>query len=166
MLCCIPFLFWHCKSVAPNNQALYLIMLYQVHQEDILCTWLSHCHLYFKTRLHSWIFTSTVLSGFKPCIIPMFNSDVFIIGVDNHASRCMDSNISQFTIKRLPKKSTFTKSIANRLVNEVFGMIYWNLQDNQDFSHHIAIHDVVWSHHFPHPATVAIHQNSSTGSKT
>ena len=34
-------------------------------------------------------FASTVSSGIKPCIMPPFNSDPFIIGVANHASSCM-----------------------------------------------------------------------------
>ena len=51
------------------------------------CTCLSHHHLQFKTRKHLCSPASTVSYGIKPCIMPPFNSDVFIIGVESHASQ-------------------------------------------------------------------------------
>ena len=49
------------------------------------CTWLPCWHLQLKTRQHLSSFASTVSSGIKSCIMPPFNSDAFIIGMDNYA---------------------------------------------------------------------------------
>ena len=37
------------------------------------------------------------VAGIKSCNMPPFDSDAFIIDVDNHASRCNGSNINHFT---------------------------------------------------------------------
>ena len=79
-------------------------------------------------------FASAVWSSIKTCILPPLDSDAFIIGVDNLASRCIDSNIYCFTNVRHPKNMTFTKGIAS-------WMVHWHSQDNQGQLHHIAIHD-------------------------
>ena len=71
------------------------------------CTGCTHRHLWFKTRQHLCSFASTVLSSIKPCIMPPFDSYAFIIGVDNHASRCMDSNLNHFTDVQWPKNAAF-----------------------------------------------------------
>ena len=50
--------------------------------------------------------------------MPPFNYDAFIIGVDNHSSWCMDSNINHFTKVWWPKNVTFTKGIADGLAKK------------------------------------------------
>ena len=109
------FFLCHCQSVAPCSQTLLAATISQVNQKDALppsnasvlsCVHLVFTptlHLQFKTRQHLCRFASTVLSNIKPCIMPPFDSDAFIIGVDNQSSRCMDSNINHFTNVQWPK---------------------------------------------------------------
>ena len=96
---------------------------------------LPYHHMCFKTRQQLCNFASIVSSCIEHCIMPPFDSDVFIIGVDNHVYRCMDSNINHFTNVRRPKNVSFTKGIAVRLAIKVFGMVDWNLQDDQGCLH-------------------------------
>ena len=46
-----------------------------------------------------------VLPGsIKPCIMPPFDSDAFILGVHNHSSCCMDAKVNHFTNLRRSKQ--------------------------------------------------------------
>ena len=103
--------YWHCQSQASCNQVLSPTMLTKTCEMTLyshympvychalifcmhkLCTWVSYYHLWFKIRHQLCTFASTVSSSIELSITPPFNSYVFIIGIDNHAYRCMDSNI-------------------------------------------------------------------------
>ena len=86
----------------------------------------------------------------EPCIMPPFDSDAFIIGVDNHASCCMDANVNHFTNLRRPKQKVVTKGITDGLTIKVFGTVHWNITDDRGRIHHVAIDDSAFVPNLPH----------------
>ena len=113
----------------------------------LFCTkWHKHDHSsfqWFRVDSHmQGLMSCIALPGdTKPCIMPPFNSDAFIIGVDNHASRCMNANVNHFTKLQHPKQKVDTKGITDGLTIKAFGTIHWNITDDQGRIHHVAIDD-------------------------
>ena len=143
---------WLLKSIKrmPYHLGLPVYCHVPIMHSHKYCSQLTWHHLQFKTWKHLCSFASTVSSGIEPCIMPPFDSDAFIIGVDKHASRCMDSNMNHFTNVQRPKNVTFTKGIGDGLATKAFGMVHWHLQGHQGYLHHIAIHDAAWVPGLPH----------------
>ena len=54
-------------------------------------------------------------SGIEPMIMPPFESNAFIIEIDNHASRCMDFCKKHSSDLKQTKSGTLTKGVARKL---------------------------------------------------
>ena len=78
-------------------------------------------------------------SGIEPVVMPLFDSNDFIIGIDNHASRCMDNCKEHFSNLTQSKSGTLTKWIAKGLEIKAYDTIHWNIVDDLGQGHHLAI---------------------------
>ena len=78
-------------------------------------------------------------SGIEPVAMPPFNSDAFIIRIDNHLSRCIDHCKKHFTDLKWTKSGTLAKGIAEVLKIKAYGTVHWNIADNHDQVHHLVI---------------------------
>ena len=65
-----------------------------------------------------------------------------LIWIIMHPVACL--NINHLPNVQWPKNVTCTKGIADRLAIKAFGMVHWNIQDDQRCLHHIAIPDAAW----------------------
>ena len=79
-----------------------------------------------------------------------FDSDAFIIGVDNHVLCCMDAKVNHVTNLRRPKQKVVTKGIIDGLTIKTFGTVHWNITDNQGRLHHMAIDNSALVPDLPH----------------
>ena len=65
-----------------------------------------------------------------------FNADSFPIGIDNHASRCMSPNKSDFIAGTLKKRRVHVKGIApGHIQSSLVGTLHWRIQDDDGQTH-------------------------------
>ena len=68
-------------------------------------------------------------SGNELMALLPFDSDAFIIGVDNHATRCMDSYKKHF-MNLVPTQCRITKGTAAGLQITALGTLHWRITDD------------------------------------
>ena len=81
-------------------------------------------------------------SGIEPVVMPPFDSDAFIIGIDNHASRCMGNHKKHFFSLKQTKSGTLTKGIAEGLEIKAYSTVHWNIMDDLGQLHYLVIKQV------------------------
>lgn len=87
-------------------------------------------------------------SGVQKTMLP-FNSDAFIIGVNTHASRCMDNNKAHFT-NLDPSAGKVVKGIASILTIAAHSTIHWDVKDDNGRCHHFSISHASYVPALPH----------------
>ena len=65
-------------------------------------------------------------SGIELVVMPPFDSNAIIIGIDNHASRCMEHCKKHFSGLKQTKSGTLTKGIAKGLEIKAYSTVHWN----------------------------------------
>ena len=73
-----------------------------------------------------------------------FDSDSQVIGVDNHASRCMSNNLSDFITELKPANNTKVKGAGGNLQVKGIGTLKWRIQDDQGNTHEIYIKNALY----------------------
>ena len=73
-----------------------------------------------------------------------FDSDSFIIGIDNHASRTMTNNIDHFIGPLTPEPHARVNGIASGLKVEGSGTVSWKLEDDNGQAHVMTIKGVLY----------------------
>ena len=58
--------------------------------------------------------------------MPLLDSNVIIIGINNHAFRGMDNDRNNFSDLKKMKSGTLTKKVAKELEMKAHGIFYWN----------------------------------------
>ena len=72
------------------------------------------------------------------------DSDSFIIGVDSHASRCIDNNIAHFVGPLEPVCHSKVKGIKGWLDIKGKGTVHWQIEDDEGRKHMLVINDVLY----------------------
>jgi hypothetical protein len=71
-----------------------------------------------------------------------FDSDSFIIGIDNHASRSISNNIDHFTTALRSPKNAFIQGVGGELLKvKGEGTLVWHIEDDEGRAHRITIKD-------------------------
>jgi hypothetical protein len=71
-----------------------------------------------------------------------FDSDSFIIGIDNHASRSISNNIDHFTTALRSPKNAFIQGVGGELLTvKGEGTLVWHVEDDEGRAHRITIKD-------------------------
>jgi hypothetical protein len=71
-----------------------------------------------------------------------FDSDSFIIGIDNHASRSISNNIDHFTTALRSPKNAFIQGVGGELLTvKGEGTLVWHIEDDEGRAHRITIKD-------------------------
>jgi hypothetical protein len=70
----------------------------------------------------------------------IFDSDSFIIGIDNHASRSISNNIDHFSTALRPPKNAFIQGVGGEFLTvKGEGTLFWHIEDDQGKVHKISI---------------------------
>jgi hypothetical protein len=71
-----------------------------------------------------------------------FYSDLFIIGIDNHASRSISNNIDHFITALRSPKNAFIQGVGGELLTvKGEGTLVWHIKDDEGRAHKITIKD-------------------------
>ena len=73
-----------------------------------------------------------------------FDSDSQVIGVDNHTSRCMSNNLSDFITELKPANNTKVKGVGDNLQINGIGTWRWRIQDDQSNHHDIYMKNALY----------------------
>ena len=73
-----------------------------------------------------------------------FDSDSQIIGVDNHASRCMPNKRSDFITEIKPAKNNKVRGAGGNLQIKGIGTLRWRIQDDEGKHHEIYIKNALY----------------------
>ena len=78
-----------------------------------------------------------------------FDSESQVLGVDDHASRCMSNKLSDFITELKPAKNYRVKGAGDNLQVKGVGTIKWQIADDNGTPHDIYIQNVLYVHDLP-----------------
>ena len=73
-----------------------------------------------------------------------FDSDSYMIGIDNHVSRCISNDINHFITALTPTPRSYLRGIPVDLKVQGEGALVWHIDDYQGRSHRIKIKNCVY----------------------
>ena len=73
-----------------------------------------------------------------------FDPDSYIIGIDNHVSRCISNDINHFITALTPTPRSYLKGIPVGLKVQGEGALVWHIDDDQGRSHKIKIKNCLY----------------------
>ena len=73
-----------------------------------------------------------------------FDSDSQIIGVDNHASRCMSNKLLDFITELKPAKNNKVRGAGGNIQIKGIGTLRWRIQDDEGKHHEIYIKNALY----------------------
>ena len=71
--------------------------------------------------------------------ITNFDTDSFLIGVDNRSSYCMTPSINDFVTPMQPAQNLFVRGIGGLLQVQGRGSVKWNIVDDSGMNHEVII---------------------------
>ena len=86
--------------------------------------------------------TSTGIDKYKPKY--KFDSESYMIGIDNHASRCISNDINHFITALTPTPRSYLRGITGNLKVKGEGTLVWSIDDDQGRSHKIKIKNCLY----------------------
>ena len=129
------------------------LLSFQVYKRRRIKACSSYLGLYSAPHKQCLAYPSSIAASpdqFKePTMLQKWDSDSFVIGIDNHASRCMDPNIKHFT-DILKCGNKVTKGIASGLPIIAYGTVHWNIEDDHGVVHHMTIPNSACVARLPH----------------
>ena len=73
-----------------------------------------------------------------------YDSDSFVIGIDNHASKTMSNNIKHFITPLNPTPNTFVKGAGGYIKVKGSGTLRWRIEDDDGKVHTILVKDSLY----------------------
>ena len=141
----LTFLTIHIKRDSPPSQTRNRRYIYAKRQGKY--TKIGYKRPHQRTIYHAKSTTyvvSSIEARTTPTQVLQFDSGSFVIGVDNHASRCITNNMSHFITPPSPTTNAILKGAGGKLQVKGQGTIRCQILDNSGRKHSNMIHNALY----------------------